>query len=236
MKKILMIFIFFSFLFSNNLFAQKEKIIHLPNFDKKPWNFGYYLGINMNHFVINYKDSQFGEANVDVNQKFGFNIGVVAERQLHKNLSLRFEPGLMTNVKKLIFRNDGIAIDSVRKVSGTYMHVPLLFKFSTDRLNNIRPYVLGGVSFDHNFSSNEKNPDDNTTGSTKFRMKTSNLMYELGIGMDFYLPYFKFSPSIMGIFAINNELVPDNVDADSPFTGPIDYLGTRGFFVKLTFE
>lgn len=190
----------------------------------------------MNHFVINYKDSQFGEANVDVNQKFGFNIGVVAERQLHKNLSLRFEPGLMTNVKKLIFRNDGIAIDSVRKVSGTYMHVPLLFKFSTDRLNNIRPYVLGGVSFDHNFSSNEKNPDDNTTGSTKFRMKTSNLMYELGIGMDFYLPYFKFSPSIMGIFAINNELVPDNVDADSPFTGPIDYLGTRGFFVKLTFE
>jgi len=234
-----MITLCFSFFFSSNLFAQKEKIENLPNFDKKTWNFGYYLGLNMNSFVIKYKDSQFKESFISVDNQIGFNIGVVVERRLHRNLSLRFEPGLMTNVKNLEYSNDGnigLTNDTIRKVSGTYMHLPLLFKFSTDRFRNIKPYVLGGVSFDHNFASNEKNPDDNTTGDGKFRMKTSNFMYEIGVGMDFYLPYFKFSPSIRGVFAINNELVPDNIDAESPYTGPIDYLGTRGLFIKLTFE
>ncbi|MFT6755144.1 MAG: hypothetical protein ACJAV9_000623, partial [Urechidicola sp.] len=36
-------------------------------------------------------------------------------------------------------------------------------------------------------------------------------------------------------FAINNELIPDNTSA-SPWTGPIDYLGTRGVFINLAFH
>jgi hypothetical protein len=57
--------------------------------------------------------------------------------------------------------------------------------------------------------------------------------------MDFYFYFFKFTPSIRGIFAINNELVPDDVrdpQYSSPWTGPIDYFGTRGLFLNLTFE
>ena len=124
-----------------------------------------------------------------------------------------------------------------REVSGTYMHLPLLLKFSTNRLNNVRPYVIGGIAYDFNFSSNENNGDDNY--DNEFRMKTSNFMYEVGIGMDFYFNFFKFTPSIRGIFAINDELVPDNVHDPrytSPWTGPVDYLGTRGVFLNLTFE
>ena len=97
----------------------------------------------------------------------------------------------------------------------------------------MRPYVIGGVSYDHNFSSNENNSDDNSSG--EFRMKTSNFSYEVGLGVDLYLPYFIFSPSIRGIFAINNELVYDE-DPNSPWTGNIDYLGTRGIFINLAFH
>ena len=102
--------------------------------------------------------------------------------------------------------------------------------------------VIGGASIDYNFSSNEHNDKDNY--EQEFRMKTINYMYEVGIGMDFYLDYFKFSPSIRGVFAINNELVRDNAhdfDANgkaysSPWTGPIDYFGTRGIFLNFSFE
>ena len=70
-------------------------------------------------------------------------------------------------------------------------------------------------------------------------------MYEIGIGMEFYFYYFKFSPSIRGIFAINNEMVRDNIHKlspisgdpyPSPWTGPIDYFGTRGVYLNLTFQ
>ena len=236
MKKKLILGTFFFLFIGNYLYAQRDRIINLPNEDKKDWNFGYYLGINKYSFVVDYKTSLYPESQVVIDAGYGFNLGVMVERNLHKNLSIRFEPGISNNVKQLYFNNKGLLTenDSLRKVSSTYLHLPLLMKFSTDRMDNIRPYILGGFSYDYNFSSNEKNPDDNTSG--EFRMKANNFMYEVGIGVDFYLSYFKFSPSIRGVFAINNELVPDNVDSTSPYTGPIDTFATRGFFVKFTFE
>ena len=109
-----------------------------------------------------------------------------------------------------------------------------LFKFSADRHRNLKAYVVGGVALDYNFSSNQDNPEDNNFG--EFRMKKVNYMYELGIGLDLYLPYFKFSPSLRGIFAMNNELTRDATGTASPWTAPIDNFATRGVFLKFTFE
>jgi len=236
MKRILLLLPLL-FLFTSG-FSQKSKVTNLPNFDKKPWNFGYYLGINQNSYVIDYRASNFTNSKVKVEPHVGFLIGVMVEKRLHKNLSLRFEPGLMSNSKNLYFSNDNGSFlqekDSLREVSATYMHLPLLFKFSTDRLRNIKPYVVGGFSLDYNFSANDENPDDNFSG--EFRSKRWNTMYEVGIGIDFYTSYFKFSPSIRGLFNIGNELIDDNQGAASPWTSPIERLSTRGVFLKLTFE
>lgn len=237
MKKQLLSLFVLLFVFLS-ISAQKTKIENLPNFDKKPWNFGYYLGINQNSFVVDYRPSNFSNTKVKVEPHIGFIIGVMVEKRLHKNLSLRFEPGLISNSKNLYFSNDNgsflVKKDSLREVSATFMHLPLLFKFSSDRLRNIKPYVVGGFSLDYNFSANDKNPDDNFSG--QFRTKRWNTMYEVGVGIDFYTPYFKFSPSIRGLFNMNNELVDDNQGAASPWTGPIERLTTRGIFLKLTFE
>ncbi len=237
MKNILILCVCFTFFISTPAFSQRKKIENLPNFDKKPWNFGYYLGINKNSFVVDYKNPNTNNTFVKVDEGLGFLVGVMVERRLHKNLSLRFEPGLMSNVKKLYFSDEAgnfnVKKDSLRDVPGTYLHMPLLLKFSTDRYRNIKPYVVGGLAFDYNFSSNQNNPDDN--GAGEFRMKKTNFMYELGIGIDLYLPYFKFSPSLRGVFALNNELIRDK-STTSPWTAPIDNFATRGVFLKLTFE
>jgi hypothetical protein len=234
-KKLLLIS---SLLFLTSVYAQQTKVINLPNFDKKPWNFGYYLGINKNSYVVDYRPSNFTNAKVKVEPKIGFIIGVMVEKRLHDNLSLRFEPGLISNSKNLYFSNSNgsflVEKDSLREVSATYMHLPLLFKFSANRLRNIKPYVVGGFSLDYNFSANDKNPDDNFSG--EFRTKRWNTMYEVGIGVDFYTSYFKFSPSIRGLFNMGNELIDDNQGAASPWTAPIDRMTTRGIFLKLTFE
>jgi len=92
---------------------------------------------------------------------------------------------------------------------------------------------LAGISYDHNFSSNERNQDDNSAG--QFRMKTSNFMYEVGMGIDIYLYFFKFSPSIRGVFAINNEIKYDD-DPNSQWTAPANFMGTRGIFLNFAFE
>ena len=242
--------------------GHRDQIENLPNFDKRTLRFGFYLGMNNNSYKISYYDQSGIDTNspinpipssdmfVSVDASLGFNLGFVIDYRLHQNISLRLEPGLMSNTKTLTFINPNLnTFDSEglpiytgtdikeREISGTYLHLPLLLKFSTNRYKNIRPYIIGGASYDYNFSSNETNSKDNY--DAEFRMTSSNFMYEVGIGMEFYFNYFKFSPSIRGIFAINNEMVPDSSNKapySSPWTGPIDYFGTRGVYLNLTFQ
>lgn len=230
MKKVIF---FLICLISIESFAQRARVDNIPLFDKRRLHYGFYLGLNQNDFKIDYRPSNFPDANITVQPEVGFNVGLIADLRLHKNINLRFEPGLVSNTKTLYFNHLQTARDSVREVGTTYMHLPLVFKFSTNRYKNIRPYLIAGVSYDHNFSSNQDNTDDNFSG--EFRMQTSNWMYEVGIGIDIYLYYFKFSPSIRGVFAMNREIIDDS-RANSPWTDPINTFATRGIFINFAFE
>lgn len=216
----------------SNVQAQKRRsVAYHQNWDKQKVFWGYYLGFNKKDYKISYLTDNVA---VDVTPSIGFNVGLIGDLRLHENVSIRLEPGLSSNTKTLTFNHIiGNDSDKIREVNATYLRVPLLLKLNTNRYNNIRPYVVGGVSYDYNFSSNQDNPNDNYDG--EFRMKKNNFMYEIGAGMDIYLPYFIFSPSIRGVFAINNELVRDN-NPNSPCTRLIDYFGTRGVFIKLAFH
>lgn len=234
MSKRILFFGFF-LLTSIAFFAQRDRIEYLPTVDRIKFHYGFYLGLNQNDFKLNLKESNIPDANITVIPTTGFNVGLIADLRLHKNLNLRLEPGLVSNSKNIYFNHLDTKQDSVREIGSTYLHVPLVFKFSTNRYENIRPYLLAGVSYDYNFSSNERNQDDNSSG--QFRMNSHNFMYEVGIGVDFYLYYFKFSPSIRGVFAMNNEIKYDNsANGESKWTDPINYMGTRGIFLNFAFE
>lgn len=228
-------------LISSSIFAQKkrDKVEYLSNFDKKAIRWGFFLGLNYSNYHISYKaDEEYPNAYIESEPEVGFNVGLIGDIRLHNNINLRIEPGLSTNSKTLHFKHLehlGPAA-SERKASGTYLHIPLLVQFSTNRYRNIRPYVVGGASYDYNFASNFDNGDDNSSG--EFRMQKNNFMYEVGIGMDFYFVWFKFSPSLRGVFAINNELKRDDAENNSisEWTTPIDDFGSRGVFLRFTFQ
>ena len=215
---------------------KRRNVDNLPTFDDPKIHYGFYLGINQNDFKVNYRPSNFPSTIVEIKPTLGFNVGLIADFRVHKNVNLRFEPGLISNSKTIYFNNSptlNTERDSIREIGSTYLHLPLVLKLSSDRWNNVRPYVLAGISYDHNFSSNQENSDDNFSG--EFRMKTSNFMYELGGGVDIYLSFFKFSPSIRGVFAMNRELIDDN-NSNSPWTSPINIFSTRGVFLNFSFE
>jgi hypothetical protein len=124
-------------------------------------------------------------------------------------------------------------IDAVREVGATYINFPLLLKFSSVRTGNIKPFIVGGLSASLNLSSNEQSKDDNL--QQKFRVETWTQNYEMGLGIDLYFEYFKFSPSIRGVFGLGNELVQDN-DPNSPWTGNISAMKTRALVINFTFQ
>ena len=237
-----LIFLFFLFKYFS-IFSQypfvREKIENLPNFDKKILHYGYFVGLNDYDFKFEYSSNYYTLLNlndIEIEKSNGFNVGLIGDLRINDFFNLRFEPGLYANQRKLIYPDqDGLNSenDKIREIKSTYIHLPLLIKFSSLRINNFKPYLVGGISSSLNLSSNEKNNDDNS--NNVFRMKTNSLYYEVGFGIDFYLTYFKFSPSIRGIFSLKNELVKDN-DLNSPWTSNIENLYSRGLLINFTFE
>lgn len=209
----------------------REPILNLQNEDKKLLNWGYYLGFNQYDFQFEYKNDIGRDVLVD--KSFGFNVGLIGELRLNEFLDARFEPGLLYTSRTLGFPGFTTPEDALREVRSTYIRFPLLLKASTRRIGNWKPFIVGGLYTSMNLGSNEDSLDDNSSG--QFRMTKNVYGYELGFGIDFYTEYFKFTPSIRGVFALTDELVPDN-DPNSPWTGNINAMRTRGIFINFTFE
>lgn len=209
----------------------KDPVLNLQSEDLKLLNWGYYLGFNQYDFQFEYENDTGQDVLVDTS--FGFNVGLIGELRINEFLDARFEPGLLYTQRILGFPGFTSEVDAIREVRSTYIRFPLLLKVSTKRFGNWKPYITGGVYAATNLGSQEDSLDDNSSG--EFRMKSSVYGYELGFGIDFYTEYFKFSPSIRGVFALTDELVPDN-DPNSPWTGNINAMRTRGIFINFTFE
>ena len=233
--KIFSLFLSLFFLSLSN-YSQKNnaKISNLQNFDQKKLHFGYYVGVNNYNYKLDYILNP--EKKTLISDQTGINVGLIGDLKLKKNLNLRFEPGLYTNKSDIVFydrQNFTKNSDTLRSIKSTYIHLPLLIKYSAKRYNNLKPYVLAGLSTSFNLSSNQNSPEDNN--NDVFRLKTNTFYYELGFGIDFYLQYFKFSPSIRGVFSLKNELVPD-LDPNSPWTGNIDKMSARAIFINFSFH
>lgn len=243
MKKIVVLI---SLIFASQGFAQKtnrlfgkDPIINLENFQQNKIYFGFFLGFNSYDFKIDYKTVS---EDIQVKTNTGFNVGLVADLRLQEYLNLRFEPGLFYADRGLhypasYFTTTPTISDKLREVNSTYLHFPLLLKFSSLRTGNVRPYLLGGVSATLNLSSNSKSLDDNY--QDLFRVKPWTTNYELGFGIDIFSEYFIFSPSIRGVFGINDELIRDTnmpPGETSPWTGNIESIKSRAIFINFTFH
>ena len=235
MKKLFFIIILFSFAQSANAqLFNKERILNRENEDKRTLSWGYFIGFNSYDYNFDYFEQTLGnDTDIQVESELGFNVGLLGDLRISDHINLRLEPGLSFTKRNLTFPGFEEERDYFREVKATYIHIPLLLKVSTKRLNNFKPFIIGGISTSFNLASNEDNPEDNEQG--QFRAKTNTLNYELGFGIDFYLYYFKFTPSIRGIFGMNNELIPDD-NPNSPWTSNIQKMSSRGLFINLTVQ
>lgn len=219
-------------MFGKNPYKNKQ------TWDQQRVHWGYFLGFNTYNFKINY-DERYEKLHdseeIAVKSNTGFNVGLVGNLRLSEYLDLRFEPGLYYGKRELFYPHlaGSSNANKTKVVNSTYIQFPLLLKFSALRTGNIRPYLLAGVSESLNLSSNEDSKDDNYGG--KFRMKKWTANYELGLGLDLYFEHFKFSPSIRGVFGLEDELIRDR-NSQSPWTGNIESMKTRGLFVNFTFH
>ena len=233
---ILLICVFLLSVQGNAQLFTKKKVINNENFDKPQLSWGYYLGMNNYDYNFDYISDTY---DIQTEKSFGFNVGLIGNFRISDFFDIRFEPGLVMSNRNLFFNPAQFGEVEfkqnlhLREIKSTYIHFPILLKISSKRVNNFKPFLLAGVSTALNLSSKENNVDDNSLG--QFRTKKNVFFYELGFGIDLYLEWFKFSPSIRGVFAFSDEHVDDN-DPLSPWTSNIDFMKTSGILINFTFQ
>lgn len=215
-------------------FAQRKRVQNLPKYDKQKFHFGFLLGINVTDFTIR-RIPEFNKLDslyvVESSKQTGFNIGIVTNLKLTNNLDLRFIPDLAFSQRNLeyTFKDLGKDVVVVKEIESTFLQFPLDLKFKSNRVNNYRVYVVGGIKYTIDMVSQAKveNKDKDFV-----KLRRNDYGYQYGVGFDFYLERFKFSPEIKMYHGARNLLVDD----PKIFSSSLDALRSRVFLISFTFE
>lgn len=225
----------FAFIFSEAALAQLERPKNLRFFDKKKVHFGFTLGINTMGYNLNTDLTKNDSlVSVETNRQSGFNIGIVSSWHITRKFSLRFLPTLAFGQRNLDYLFQGESENSLetKQVESTYLQFPLDFKYRSERLNNFAAYVVGGANYSLDLASQFDTDNKVPVSEQVIRLERHNIMYEFGVGFDFFLEYFKFSPEIKVSQGINGVLIQDN----TLWSDPIEKLTPRMVSISLHFE
>lgn len=115
-------------------------------------------------------------------------------------------------------------------LQSTYFEIPLLVKYKSVRHKNFRCYVIGGLGYRYNFTSDAETQRSSSKPIVGLHPSTFN--YDLGFGLDLYYPYFKFSPEIKISNDIGSALITDKYN----FTRTLGGLYPKLIQFSLHFE
>jgi hypothetical protein len=217
--------------------AQKPKVQNDTNHDDKPIHFGFSLGINMMDYRIEHSQAALNEG-VYIglhNLSPGINIHAIANLRLTDDFDLRTLPGISFGERSIHFKYGNTA-DTIYKAESSYLELPILLKFKSKRVNNFRPYLIGGGNFRYDLAGKGVYSNDQWLMINRF-----NIYGEIGMGLDFYLTYFKFATELKYSFGLSNILLRSDKNGNIPaefarYTNYIDKLTSHMVTLLFHFE
>lgn len=200
--------------------AQERTVQNRPYTDLRQFHFGVVVGTHMQDIellnagpqVITSEDGTTTETLVTADQNRwdpGINVGVLGELRLNTHFQLRIAPMMYFGARHITFHNlkqpdaDGNPTETRQDLKTAYIATAFDIIFAAPRFNNHRPYLMAGLS-----------PMINLSGKSNdyLKLKRSGLFAEVGVGCDFYLPFFKLRPELKFVFGMGNSLDTGHAD------------------------
>jgi len=245
----------FIFMFCNTLVAQVFRfgVPNLEKEDKDLFRFGFSLGIDIVDINLKTRSNYAYPENISPTNELleiyskaapAFNVGIVANLRMGKYFDLRFIPAFSIAHDINLFyrfaeelsdpnpRKSGAWTDLIlRKIECHYINLPILIKFKSSRMHNVRFYALAGgqVSLNMMSAKNNKIPivdPDGIKAEIIPIIKPYNVQVKGGFGFDFYTTYFKFTTEFNVAFGVINMLedgkgIKDRDNVQNYLTSPI---------------
>jgi hypothetical protein len=230
-KSIILLFLLMPILLS----AQKAKPKNDSNYDERMLHFGFSMGLNTMDFNIKLSDEAIANKITaeTVNLKPGINIQIVTDFRPSTYLDIRFLPGVSFGQRNINFYQDGVLINDGQKLESSFLEFPLSLKYKGMRLNNSRPYIIGGLNFRYDLAGKKEYDDQQ---EIYLRLKRADLYYEAGAGIDIYLPYFKLTIEAKMSNGLRDILVHEPAPGYPQYANSIESMRSQIWVLSFHFE
>ena len=217
----------------------QDRELNMEDHDEKNFHFGINLGANRSHYNIQHskKFLSFDSVNVieSVNSS-GINLAWLVNMRLSEHFDLRTYPlNLVFTEKVFQFtlktpdKPKGEDTLTETKVQGITLAFPLQLKFTSDRINNLKVFIMAGARLEYDLAANagKKKNDEAVT------LKKLDYSAEMGIGFHIYFPVFVLTPEVKITYGLKNVLSRND---QLKYSNTIDRLSSRSLTFSLTVE
>lgn len=217
--------------------AQLRDYLNLPDHDSKK----YYIGIGFmytnSHLQVtahpNFLQSD-SILYVTPGNSGGFGVSGMFTFRVADHLEFRIA------FPEFIFANNTLAYHvkypppgetpvATKQIQSLLLGFPAQVKFLSDRINNFRVYMMGGVNYRYDLASNSSA----RKAQNLVKLEPTDMSVEAGVGFQIYFPVFILSPELKISEGIKNI---HSRDANLQYSNTIDKLKSRMIVFSLIFE
>ncbi len=177
------------------------------DFQQKPYYFGITLALNNSSFTpFRSQEFIFSDSiqQVQALRGPGFNLGIVTNLKIGDYFDFRFLPTLSFGERKLIYdRTRRDAADTQRSVESVFVEMPFHFRYKSAPYKDKRLFVLAGVKYSFDVASDSRARQ----AESLVKISPHDFQIEYGAGIQFFFPYFIFSPELKFSHGIGNTLI-----------------------------
>jgi hypothetical protein len=217
--------------------AQLRDYLNLPDHDSKR----YYIGIGFMYLNSHLQVSahpKFLQSDsilyVNPANSGGFGVSGMFTFRLAEHFEFRFAfPEFMFASNSISYHVNyppvGEQALATKQIQSLLLGFPAQVKFLSDRINNFRVYMLGGINYRYDLASNSST----RKAENLVKLTPSDMSIEAGVGFQFYFPVFILSPELKVSEGIKNI---HSRDPNLQYSNVIDKIKSRMVVFSLIFE
>ena len=211
----------------------KQGNVNYLDFQSKQYYFGITLGYNQSDFKVYHSKDFINNDSISRAESVtgpGFNLGIISNLKLGEYFDVRFLPTLSFAERNLRYAPPGETnIYQTRRIESVFVEMPLHVRYKSAPYHDFRLFLVGGVKYIFDVASDSRTRQ----AGGLVKIAPTDFQFEYGAGIQFFFPYFIFSPEFKISQGINNVLIYNDRVQQSTV---LEKVNSRTFTLSLHFE
>lgn len=200
------------------------------DFQNKPYYFGMTAALNNTTFKVDHSKNFNTKATyrvAEASSLTGISLNLIANLKLGQFFDFRLLPGFSFSERELVYLKIDSDTQFKESREAVFFEIPIHVRYKSQPYKDKRLFVVGGIKYGYDVTANNK------TEKAVVRFSPHEFHAEVGMGVQFFFPYFIFSPEIKFSRGIGNTMIYDQeLERSSILKGLSSQLISLSFHIE----